>query len=274
MKTLLTRSISGLIFVALVVLSLMLDPIYFLVFSSIVVGIGLFEFHKLFSKQNQFEHPWSVSVTLGLLIFFSLTLPSYLIYTFGLNLVWLVPMIILVYGGLQLFFFKEKATSFFLFIAAILYTVIPFYLGFKVHIKDTGTVPVILGVFLLVWTNDTFAYLSGNIFGKHKLYEKVSPNKTWEGFAGGFAFTILVGFILDQYVYVDAGYAAYFWIKSAIFIAPAAVAGDLFQSALKRKMKVKDTGTIMPGHGGILDRFDAMLFALPVFYVLLYFDVI
>ena len=179
MKTLLTRSISGLIFVALVVLSLMLDPIYFLVFSSIVVGIGLFEFHKLFSKQNQFEHPWSVSVTLGLLIFFSLTLPSYLIYTFGLNLVWLVPMIILVYGGLQLFFFKEKATSFFLFIAAILYTVIPFYLGFKIHIKDTGTVPLILGVFLLVWTNDTFAYLSGNIFGKHKLYEKGIPHEVF-----------------------------------------------------------------------------------------------
>mgnify|MGYP003332915808 CR=1 FL=1 len=81
--------------------------------------------------------------------------------------------------------------------------------------------------------------MSGNIFGKHKLYEKVSPNKTWEGFAGGFAFTILMGFILDQYVYVDAGYAPYFWMKSAIFIAPAAVAGDLFQSALKRKMKVR-----------------------------------
>lgn len=274
MKTLLTRSISGLIFVALVILSLMLEQIYFLVFSSIVVGIGLFEFHKLFSKQKQFEHPWSITVILGLLVFFSSILPSYFIYIFSLNLIWLVPLIILIYGALQLLVFKEKATSFFLFIAAILYIVVPFYLGFKVHIKDTGAVPIILGVFLLVWTNDTFAYLSGNIFGKHKLYEKVSPNKTWEGFAGGVAFAIIMGFILDQYIYVDAGYAPYFWVKSAIFIAPAAVAGDLFQSALKRKMKVKDTGTIMPGHGGILDRFDAILFALPVFYLLLYFGAI
>ena len=274
MKTLLTRSISGLIFVALVILSLMLEQIYFLVFSSIVVGIGLFEFHQLFSKQKQFEHPWSITVILGLLVFFSSILPSYFIYIFSLNLIWLVPLIILIYGALQLLVFKEKATSFFLFIAAILYIVVPFYLGFKVHIKDTGAVPIILGVFLLVWTNDTFAYLSGNIFGKHKLYEKVSPNKTWEGFAGGFAFAIIMGFILDQYIYVDAGYAPYFWVKSAMFIAPAAVAGDLFQSALKRKMKVKDTGTIMPGHGGILDRFDAILFALPVFYLLLYFGAI
>ena len=66
----------------------------------------------------------------------------------------------------------------------------------------------------------------------------MSPNKTWEGFAGGVAFAIIMGFILDQYIYVDAGYAPYFWVKSAMFIAPAAVAGDLFQSALKRKMKV------------------------------------
>ena len=274
MKTLLTRSISGLFFVALVVLSLMLEQIYFLVFSSLVVGIGLFEFHTLFSIPKQFEHPWSVTVILGLLVFFSSILPSYLIYSFSLNLIWLVPLIILIYGALQLLFFKEKARSFFLFIAALVYIVIPFYLGFKMHIKDTGAVPLILGVFLLVWTNDTFAYLTGNILGKHKLYEKVSPNKTWEGFAGGFAFAILMGFILDHYIYVDAGYTTYFWAKSAVFIAPVAVAGDLFQSALKRKMNVKDTGTIMPGHGGILDRFDAMLFALPVFYVLLYFEVI
>ena len=132
----------------------------------------------------------------------------------------------------------------------------------------------ILLFFALIWTNNSFAYLVGKKVGKKPLFSRISPNKTWEGFAGGFAFAIIMGFILDQYVYVDAGYAPYFWMKSAIFIAPAAVAGDLFQSALKRKMKVKDTGTIMPGHGGVLDRFDAMLFALPVFYVLLYFDVI
>ncbi len=274
MKTLLTRSASGLFFVAIVVLSLMLEPIYFLVFSSIVVGIGLFEFHRLFSIPRQFEHPWSVTVFFGLLVFFSSVIPYYLMYPFSFNLIWLIPLVIILYGALQLFLFKEKAKSFFVFIAGLVYIVTPFYLGFKIHVKDTGTIPIIFGVFLLVWTNDTFAYLSGNIFGKHKLYEKVSPNKTWEGFAGGFAFAILMGFILDHYIYVDAGYTTYFWSKAAVFIAPVAVAGDLFQSALKRKMNVKDTGTIMPGHGGILDRFDAMLFALPVFYVLLYFEVI
>tara|TARA_B100000524_G_scaffold65000_3_gene29990 strand:- start:5231 stop:6055 length:825 start_codon:yes stop_codon:yes gene_type:complete len=274
MKTLLTRSISGLIFVVLVVLSLTLEPLFFLAFFSVIVGIGLFEFHKLFSGKNQLTHSWSVTVILGYISFLSLVLPSYLIYNFSLNPLWFILAVLLFYGLLQVLIYKNTTSSIFLFLGAIMYVVIPFYLAFEIHIKDTGTLPIILGVFLLVWTNDTFAYLSGNIVGKHKLYEKVSPNKTWEGFAGGFAFAIIMGFILDQYVYVDAGYAPCFWVKSAIFIAPAAVAGDLFQSALKRKMKVKDTGNIMPGHGGILDRFDAMLFALPVFYILLYFDVI
>lgn len=274
MKTLLTRSISGLIFVALVVLSLTLEPIFFLAFFSVIVGIGLFEFHKLFSGKNQLTHSWSVTVILGYISFLSLVLPSYLIYNFSLNPLWFTLVVLLFYILLQVLLYKSTISSIFLFIGAIMYVVVPFYLAFEMHIKDTGTLPIILGVFILVWTNDTFAYLSGNLVGKHKLNEKISPNKTWEGFAGGIFFAILIGFILDQYIYKNAGYDTYFWTKAAIFIAPAAVAGDLFESALKRKMKVKDTGNIMPGHGGILDRFDAMLFALPVFYILLYFDVI
>ena len=274
MKTLLTRSISGLVFVALVILSLTLQPFFFLGFISIIISIGLFEFHKLFSNENQLTHAWSITVGLGYIFFLGLILPLYMSYSLIFNLLWIGPMVICCYGLLQAFIFRNNVTSFFLFIGAILYVAIPFYLAFKIHLQDTGTVPIVLGVFLIVWTNDTFAYLSGNLFGKHKLYEKISPNKTWEGFIGGVAFSILAGFILDKYVYHNAGYALFFWAKSAIFIAPAAVVGDLFQSALKRKMKVKDTGNIMPGHGGVLDRFDAMLFAIPVFYLLLYFEAI
>lgn len=274
MKTLLTRSISGLVFVALVILSLTLQPFFFLGFISIIISIGLFEFHKLFSNENQLTHAWLITVGLGYTFFLGLILPLYMSYNHSFNLLWIGPMVICCYGLLQAFIFRNNVTSFFLFIGSILYIAIPFYLAFKIHLQDTSKVPIVLGVFLLVWTNDTFAYLSGNLFGKHKLYEKISPNKTWEGFLGGVAFSILAGFILDKYVYHNAGYAPFFWVKSAIFIAPAAVVGDLFQSALKRKMKVKDTGNIMPGHGGVLDRFDAMLFAIPVFYLLLYFEAI
>ena len=274
MKTLLTRSISGLIFVALVIVSLTMQPLFFLGFISIVLSIGLFEFHKLFSNKKQLTHAWPITVIFGYAVFIGLVTPHFITYNPGFNLFWIGPIVICFYGLLQAFIFKNKVNSFFLFIGAILYIAFPFYLAFKIHIQDTGTVPIILGVFILVWTNDTFAYLSGNLFGKNKLYERISPNKTWEGFIGGVAFSILVGFILDQYVYLNAGFAPFFWAKSAIFIAPAAVVGDLFQSALKRKMKVKDTGNIMPGHGGVLDRFDAMLFALPVFYLLLYFEAI
>ena len=100
------------------------------------------------------------------------------------------------------------------------------------------------------------------------MYEKISPNKTWEGFAGGVAFTIASGYLLDLYIAPTQN--EHLWMIAALVIAPSAVAGDLIESALKRKMNVKDTGNIMPGHGGVLDRFDAMLLALPVFYIFLY----
>ena len=155
-------------------------------------------------------------------------------------------------------------------LSSLLYIVLPFVLAFQIHVNDIGEFPMVLGVFILVWTNDTFAYLSGNLIGKHKLYEKVSPNKTWEGFSGGLLAAAVMGYLLNSYVYTGNQFESDFWLIAALLLAPAAVIGDLFESWLKRRMHVKDTGNIMPGHGGILDRFDAMLFAIPVFYILLY----
>ena len=269
MKTLLTRSISGLLFVGLVILSLIVDKAYSLLLFTVVVGLGLFEFHRLFSTHLKQKNNWPVTVISGLIFFLILSFPSFANQLDPLNdyssyrIFWPLPIVLFA----LLHALTKNGISLLLFLFGLMYISIPFFLASEIHFNDTSALPKILGVFLLVWTNDTFAYLSGNLFGKHKLYEKISPKKTWEGFAGGLVFTLLMGYILDTYVFNEFLYRNHFWLAAAVLVSPAAVIGDLFESGLKRKMKVKDTGSIMPGHGGILDRFDALLFAIPVFYI-------
>lgn len=125
----------------------------------------------------------------------------------------------------------------------------------------------VLSLFLMMWSNDTFAYLIGKAWGKHKMAEKISPKKTWEGFAGGFIFAILCGIVIAA---ITKG--NYFeFISYAIVISIAGTIGDLFESQLKRSVGAKDSGKLLPGHGGFLDRMDAMLFAIiPVFFLHFY----
>ena len=96
------------------------------------------------------------------------------------------------------------------------------------------------------------------------MFERISPKKTWEGTIGGILFTAIAAIILSQFS--DARYNLLFWVISALIIAPCAIFGDLFESLIKRSLNVKDSGTILPGHGGLLDRFDAALFTVPYFF--------
>ncbi len=116
-----------------------------------------------------------------------------------------------------------------------------------------------LNLFILIWCSDTFAYLCGRAFGKHKLFESVSPKKTWEGFIGGGILTIASSFILAHYF----GISYQLNIVIALFTVVFGSLGDLVQSMLKREFNIKDSGNILPGHGGVLDRFDALLISLP-----------
>lgn len=269
MKTLLTRSISGLIFVALVVLSLLLEHDFFLGFCALIVGISMSEFHRLFTAKT-IRLAELITVLFGLSCYFIISIPISLNSGYNENSIFLLVVVITLYVMVQLLLYKSGVKKLLIMLSSLLYIVLPFVLAFQIHVNDIGEFPMVLGVFILVWTNDTFAYLSGNLLGKHKLYEKVSPNKTWEGFSGGLLAAAVMGYLLNSYVYTDNQFESDFWLIAALLLAPAAVIGDLFESWLKRRMHVKDTGNIMPGHGGILDRFDAMLFAIPVFYILLY----
>jgi phosphatidate cytidylyltransferase len=116
-----------------------------------------------------------------------------------------------------------------------------------------------LNLFVLIWCSDTFAYLSGKLLGKHKLYEAVSPGKTWEGFIGGLVLTCGFSVLLSHYFHIPMKVNLIVALCSVVF----GTLGDLVESMLKREFQIKDSGTILPGHGGILDRFDALLISLP-----------
>ena len=127
----------------------------------------------------------------------------------------------------------------------------------------------ILGVLILIWVNDSFAYLTGKNFGKRKLYEKISPKKTIEGFAGGCIAAIIAGVLI---YYFTETLSMVHWVIIALITSVFGTIGDLIQSKFKRQAGVKDSGTIMPGHGGIFDRLDSILYASP--FVFLYLQII
>ncbi len=123
---------------------------------------------------------------------------------------------------------------------------------------------IVVGFLLLLWANDTGAYLIGILIGRHRLMERISPKKSWEGFFGGMVVTMLAAWLLSGWLGVvdTAG-----WIFISVLISVAGTYGDLAESMLKRSMGVKDSGTILPGHGGFLDRFDSTVISFPLVYL-------
>ena len=126
-----------------------------------------------------------------------------------------------------------------------------------------------IGLLCIIWASDTFAYLTGKAFGKHKLFERISPKKTIEGFLGG-----LVGaMIIATTISYSSARPLWQWLVLAVILVVTGTLGDLVESSFKRAAKVKDSGTILPGHGGLLDRLDSLIFASPFAYLtLLIFD--
>ena len=141
--------------------------------------------------------------------------------------------------------------------ATMLYVALPF--GLVTHFLESGPQPFI-GFMLMLWSNDTGAYLAGRAFGRTKLMPSVSPKKTVEGSIGGVALTLAMAWWLSR---ISPVFPMSEWMICALVVAVMSTVGDLFESALKRARGVKDSGHVLPGHGGILDRFDSFLFAAP-----------
>jgi len=157
----------------------------------------------------------------------------------------------------------------------IVYIALPFgllsFVAFNVQGPATGYEPGIpLALFVFLWCNDVGAYCTGCTIGRHKLFERVSPKKTWEGSIGGAVLTVIAAILMHRYLahmYFYMGVAA--WIIMALIVAVSGTFGDLTESLIKRELGIKDSGKILPGHGGMLDRFDSALLAIPA--VVVYF---
>ncbi|GGX20407.1 hypothetical protein GCM10007384_22140 [Aquimarina muelleri] len=155
---------------------------------------------------------------------------------------------------------RKYFTSIFYLISCIVFTtLIPNYTGEYQPL-------IIAGAFLITWVNDTFAYLVGKNLGKNKLLERISPKKTIEGFIGGLIFSLLAGYLIA--IFSDI-LSIEIWLIISIIMSIFGTLGDLIQSKFKRQAGVKDSGTIMPGHGGIYDRLDSIIFASPFLYAFL-----
>jgi phosphatidate cytidylyltransferase len=131
---------------------------------------------------------------------------------------------------------------------------------------------VLLLLFVLVWVNDTFAFLTGSLFGRHKLWVRISPKKSWEGLIGGVVFTVgiaaLCGYLFRPQL---AGFGADAMAIVGVIVAVSATFGDLIESMIKRTVGVKDSGNLIPGHGGILDRIDSLLLVMPAITIFIYY---
>lgn len=261
MKELLTRALSGLLYVALIIGCTSYNPWSLYVLYFVLMLIAIFEFKKLIKLKDNWIYISAIIVFTSFISVEDFSLNQF-IFTGVLTLFF--PLIIQLFkkSGETAQVGKFYLTFFYIVVSFILMTKIPFLINY-----NSFSPMLLLGVFILVWVNDTFAYLVGKTIGKHKLLERISPKKTIEGFLGGLVFALAASYFIHKY-------SELLTIKHWLFIALIAVVfgtiGDLIESKFKREAGVKDSGTIMPGHGGILDRLDSVIFAAPfIFYYLM-----
>jgi phosphatidate cytidylyltransferase len=270
MKNIVTRGISGIIYVAVITLSILISSYTYVLFFAIVTGLCLWEFYSLLEKKGEAAVDKPVATLGGVYLFISGFLWFAEVLTVKYIVLW---FIIMIYLFIRELYAKEEhavRTIAYTFFGQV-YIALPFMflsrMGFPVN--ETGIVSyspiLIMAFFAMIWISDTGAYLFGTTFGKHHLLERISPKKSWEGFFGGLGLTIIASVGIS---YFFPGHLTLFqWIGFALIIVAFGTWGDLVESMIKRSLAIKDSGNIIPGHGGMLDRFDSSLLAAPAIVI-------
>lgn len=287
MNETLKRAISGAIYIVLLLASILYSTESFFILFGIFLIIAIYEFCNLIQINKIFP------ILFGTALYTIVTLISHynkittdtinqifktdveiLINIQQLDVVLLVIalvvsikcMLFLFYDTIQ----KISTSSKYLYLLG--YIILPFVFITKISFGINDYNPkIIIGLLILIWTNDTFAYIIGKSIGRTKLFEKISPKKTIEGFLGGIIFAVLAGYLISKY-YIKASpifsdRSVLIWTSIAVIVGIAGTIGDLIESKFKRIAGVKDSGSIMPGHGGILDRLDSVIFVAPIIFL-------
>ena len=267
MNNFVKRSISGFLFVILVVGSILLSDILFAFVFAAITCFTVREFQKMTNQQPDVNVNLWVVTGGGILLFLSSFL--YASGTVGYPIFSIYGLYLVLVFVSELYRQNQNALhNWAYFVLGQLFVVLPFsLLNFIIYID--GYQPIILlSVFVTIWVNDTGAYLVGVTFGKHRLFERISPKKSWEGFVGGALAALISGYVFSLFI---PEISLLKWFAFSEIIVLSGTFGDLIESLMKRTVHVKDSGNVIPGHGGLLDRFDSMLLAAPVIFIYLSF---
>ena len=292
MNETLKRAISGAIYIILLLSSILYSTESFFILFGIFLIITLYEFCNLVQINKVFP------ILFGIVFYTAITLISnynqittkklneffnadinIAVNTAQLDLILLVAALVVSIKCILFLFYdniqKISTSSKYLYLLG--YIILPFIFITKISFGVIDYNPkIIIGLFILIWTNDTFAYIVGKSIGRTKLFERISPKKTIEGFFGGIIFAILAGYLISKY-YIKASAqfsdkSILIWTIIAVIVGIIGTIGDLIESKFKRIAGVKDSGKIMPGHGGILDRLDSVIFVAP--FVFLFYKIL
>ncbi|MEQ1734716.1 MAG: phosphatidate cytidylyltransferase [Bacteroidia bacterium] len=260
------RAITGFFFVLVVVSAILFSKLSFSILFGVITLLGVREFYTLTQHMNLKAQNF-MGVLASLVLYGVVGLQTQNV----LSAKWLFLLLPIVFGIFILELYRKHQYPFAniaITLLGVVYVALPFALLQLIVLPNALLfVPTnLLGFFFILWANDTGAYLVGRKFGKTKLFERISPNKTWEGTLGGVVLALCVAGIQAHYF---THLTCTNWLIIAMIISITGSLGDLVESLLKRSIDVKDSGTLLPGHGGILDRFDGLLIALPFVYTYL-----
>lgn len=278
MNNFIVRTITGILFVAVVVCSFLRPQAMVLLFA-LITGLTIWEFTGLVNDREKVTVNRLISTVAGVYFFFAVAGFSSDLTPSAVFIPYLVSIIYLMVAELYLKN-EDPIHDWAYTMMAQLYIALPFSLlnTLAFHLTPQGLVTydavLPLSVFVFLWMNDTGAYLCGSLLGKHKLFPRISPGKSWEGSIGGgilvIAVAVLVWYFTEQYQLNQLGLSALEWAGLGLTVVIFGTWGDLVESLFKRTLGIKDSGNILPGHGGMLDRFDSSLLAIPAAVVYLY----
>lgn len=270
LKNLLTRAGAGIIYVLVILLGILGGRYSFVAIFGVILGLGLFEFYRMVEKDTSHAISKIFNITHGVLLFVSVFLLLEGVSRYALPVLFLLYLLILFTSAILI---KREDI-----LHGIIYSVFgQLYLTMPLSLlmflsyssqhsqpsSEFNSVPLV-ALFVFIWVNDTAAYFIGSLIGKHKLIPHLSPHKSVEGFIAGIFFTLLSSLIIARSF---PEFSPIHWMGFALVVALFGAVGDLFESLIKRTYSVKDTGTLIPGHGGILDRIDSLLVAVPAAYL-------